>query len=61
MYSAWSVMETQSSGLSCLKRWPLSRTTSPPLATRKRSSGVVVTPNIPESKEKPVWTWATPQ
>ncbi len=51
MYSAWSVMETQSSGRSCLKRWPLSRTTSPPLATLKRSSGVVVTPNIPESKE----------
>ena len=54
-------METQSSGRSCLKVWPLSRTTVPPRATLKRSSGVVVTPNIPASKEKPVCTWATPQ
>ena len=51
MYSAWSVIDTQSSGRSCLKRTPLSRTTSPPVATLNRSSGVVVTPNIPESNE----------
>ena len=51
MYSAWSVIATQSSGRSCLNRWPLSITTSPPLATLKRSSGVAVTPNMPKSKE----------
>ena len=52
MYSAWSVMDTQSSGRSCLKCTPLSMTTSPPVATLKRSSGVSVVPNIPASKEK---------
>ena len=51
MYSAWSVMATQSSGRSCLKRTPLSMTTSPPVATLNRSSGVSVIPNIPASKE----------